>query len=97
MVLQFLELLDHLRRQQFRPRAHDLPEFHKRGAEIFEGEPYSLIDRGSFRYFSRLLRGGEPEAGPGGKQPLKPETKTILAQNVDDLRIPPDTGDHGYW
>ena len=50
MVLQSLELLDQLRRQQLSPRAHDLPELHKGGAEFLDGQPDPFVHGGRFRH-----------------------------------------------
>ena len=58
MILQFLELLDHLRRQQFGPRAHDLPELHECRAEFLECQAYPLVDG---RGLGRLPASREPE------------------------------------
>jgi hypothetical protein len=39
---------------------------------------------------------GEPEPGPSGKYPFKPDAEAVFSQHVHDLCIPHDPGNHAY-
>ncbi len=94
MVLEFFELVNHFRGEQFSPRAHYLPEFDKGGSELFQGKSYPFVDSGSIGTF--LPVSGEPEPGPSWKYSFKPDAEAIFSQHVHDLCIPHDPGNHAY-
>ena len=93
LVLQFFKLCDQVRRQDVRPRTHDLPELHKGGAEFFYGKPHPLVHGGRFR---RIPAEGKPYPGLSRKQFFQRYAKPVFTQDLDNMGEPLDLRDHAY-